>query len=119
MPARSDWYRADDGTLTGFSSVEFWPNTQFHDKLGYAYLTVMGRYDAYAQIEQDVYPLANNSDGSSEFKTEIIELSYMEPLKLAEDIADFRDIPGIPEEKFIRISPIDDPQHKCEDYHFS
>lgn len=120
MPTRSDWYRADDGTLTGFSSVEFWPNTQFHDKLGYAYLTVMGRYDAYAQIEQDVYPLANNSDGSSEFKTEIIELSYMEPLKLAEDIADFRDIPGIPEEKLIRISPIDDPQHVyVEDYHFS
>lgn len=99
MPNRSEWHRAQDNTLTGFSSVEFWPDGVLHDKQGYSHLTVSGIYDSFAQIEQDVYSLTNSSDGASDIKSEVFDLSVGE-YTLAEDPADFRFLRGTPEVQY-------------------
>ena len=94
MPSRSKWTRGIDNTLTSFSSVEFWPTAQLQGKQGYAHLTVMGMYDAFAQIEQDVYPLLNSSDGACEYHIETIDLPEGAERELKEDIADYSGIPS-------------------------
>lgn len=93
MPSRSRWARGADNTLTSFSSVEFWPNSQLQGKEGYSHLTVMGLFDSYAMVEQDVYSLINASDGACDYKTETIDILQGVARELEEDIADYRDIP--------------------------
>lgn len=99
MPNRSEWHRAQDNTLTGFSSVEFWPDGVLHDKQGYSHMTVSGIYDSFAQIEQDVYSLTNSSDGASDIKSEVFDLSVGE-YSLSEDPADFRFLKGTAEVQY-------------------
>ena len=94
MPKRSPWIRAKDNTLVGSSSVEFWPTAILQDKLGYAQLNVLGLYDAYAQIEQDVYTLTNNSDGASDLTIDTLVLPSLDNenqgyVLLRESIANF------------------------------
>ncbi len=107
MPTRSNWTRGADKTLTSFSSVEFWPSSKLQGKQGYAQLTVMGMYNAYARIEQDIYQFVNNSDGACEYYTELIELQQGIPLKLTEDVADFKDITGQEKRRIQLISATD------------
>lgn len=99
MPNRSEWHRADDSSLTGFSSVEFWTQGVKFDKKGYANLVVKGIYDAFAQIEQDVYPLINYSDGACDVTYDILDLPDLATnqgyVKLKEEIADFSGFEGM------------------------
>ena len=118
MPSRSSWARGEDNTLTSFSSVEFWPSAELQGKQGYSHISVMGMYDAYAMIEQDVYPLLNASDGACEYKTETIDLLQGISRELEEDVADYRDIPGR-ENRRIAVWDAMDPSKKfIENIHY-
>lgn len=94
MPSRSEWVRGSDNTLTSFSSVEFWPSSQLAGKKGYAQLSVLGMFDAFTRLEQDVYPLTNTSDGSCEYISELIDIEEGKIRELQEDVADYSGIPG-------------------------
>src|SRR5690606_36887728 len=81
------------------SSVEFWTQGVKFDKKGYANLVVKGIYDAFAQIEQDVYPLINYSDGACDVTYDILDLPDLATnqgyVKLKEEIADFSGFEGM------------------------
>lgn len=91
-PQRSPWHRALDNTLNSYSTVEFKPNEVLHDKLGYVQMSVLGVYDVFSQIEQDVYTLENASDGASNIHIETIVIPNSGNRELSEDIADFREL---------------------------
>lgn len=94
VPERSKWVRGVDNTLTSFSSVEFKPDESLQGKKGFVNMTVMGMFDSYSKIEQNVYPFINYSDGACEYTTETIELEEGEERELLEEAADYRSIPG-------------------------
>lgn len=63
IPDKSDTTYDEHGNLTGYARVSFAPQDFLHNIYGYAEIELGGTTYQWGQVEQDVYPFYNYSDG--------------------------------------------------------
>lgn len=75
-PNRSDWEYDENGKIIGSSTVEFRVNEPFLNEGGYTRLSLVGKTNQWAEIQQDIHNAANWSNGNNIAKALKERLKY-------------------------------------------